>query len=146
MVPHPRGQRVKAEVLVLGDSTHEDEAKSLLWRRETRKEGSGERYRDSCSPDAVVIRETANLTDLDHLLYTDFNSTGKIDDPDPRVLAAAAVDSVLKAPSGRDGISYLMELVHFGVMTPLTARYQVEILTLTDTSSLEEALAVTRRN
>ena len=41
VVPHSSGCPVKAEVLVLSDSLSLKDAKSLLWRREARKEGSG---------------------------------------------------------------------------------------------------------
>jgi hypothetical protein len=39
-----------------------------------------------------------------------------------------------------DGISYQIELNKAGVVTALTARYQEEILALTATSSLSDAL------
>ncbi len=54
VVPHSSGNPVIAEVLVLSDSVQLAEAKNLLWRRETRKEHSGQLYRESNSPNAVV--------------------------------------------------------------------------------------------
>jgi hypothetical protein len=51
------------------------------------------------------------------------------------------VKSVAAAPEGKDGISYLMDCIRHGVKTPLTDRYQAEILAQTGTSSLAEALA-----
>src|SRR3972149_6340471 len=108
VVPHSSGCPVKGEVLVLSDVLSLKDAKSLLWRRETRKEGSGRAYQQSLSPNAMVIRDTPGFCGLDHVLYTDFNAGGKLSDPDPRALAKAAIDSVATAPSGRDGISYLV--------------------------------------
>ncbi len=144
VVPHSSGNPVMAEVLVLSDSVQLAEAKNLLWRRETRKENSGELYRGSNSPNAVVIRDAPGFCGLDHVLYTDFNPQGKLENPDPCLLACAAVRSVAKARSEQDGISYLMNLIHVDVETALTPRYVAEILALTGTGSLAEALGLLR--
>jgi hypothetical protein len=141
VAPHTRGDPVKAEVLVLADSVPVEKAKSLLWRRETRKEYSGQLYRESSSPKSVVIRDDVRgFCGLDHVLYTDFNPKGKCENPDPHSLACAAIRSVTKARPGEDGISYLMKLICVGVETTLTPRYVAEILALTGTGSLAEAL------
>jgi hypothetical protein len=134
VVPHTAGCSVKAEVLVLTDGASLEEARSLLWRREMRKEGTDEEYRERSSPNAVVVLDSPGICGLDHVLYTDFNPQGKLDDPDPQVLAQAALDSVAKAPIGRDGISYLMNNINAGIVTTLTPRYRQRILTLTNTS------------
>jgi hypothetical protein len=144
VVPHSSGCPVKAEVLVLSDSLSLEDAKSLLWPREARKEGSGGAYQKSLSPNAMVIRDAPGFCGLDHVLYTDFNAGGKLSDPDPRALAKAAIDSVATAPSGKDGISYLMNLMNAGVVTALTPRYEEEILDLTGSASLAEALVLVR--
>ena len=78
VVPHSSGNPVMAEVLVLSDSVQLAEAKNLLWRRETRKEHSGQLYRESNSANAVVIRDAPEFCGLDHVLYTDFNPKGKL--------------------------------------------------------------------
>ncbi len=44
-VPHSSGKRVKAQVLILVDGVALTEARNLLWRRETRNEGSARTYR-----------------------------------------------------------------------------------------------------
>ena len=144
VVPHSSGIPVMAEVLVLSDSVQLAEAKNLLWRRETRKEHSGQLYRESNSPNAVVIRDAPEFCGLDHVLYTDFNPKGKLENPDSRSLACAAIRSVAKASPGQDGISYLMSLIDVGVETALTLRYVAEILALTGTGSLAEALGLLR--
>lgn len=144
VVPHSSGNPVTAEVLVLADSVSLEEAANLLWRRETRKEGSGRAYQERFGPNAVLVRDSPGFCDLDHVLYTDFNPSGKLTVPDPRELAKAAVESVAKATPGKDGISYLMDLISAGVETALTAFYANEILALTVSSSLAEALGKIR--
>jgi hypothetical protein len=129
-------------VLVLCDTVSLAEAKNLLWRRETRNEGSGRTYRESTSRNAVVIRDGPGFCGLDHVLYTDFNPGGKLGNPDPNALAEAAIGSVAKAPTGRDGISYLMDLLDGGVETALTRGYVDHILTVTGAASLADALAI----
>lgn len=140
VVPHSSGKPVKGEVLVLSDAVSVEEAKNLLWRRETRKERSGRVYQEGFGPNAVLVRDSPGFCSLDHVLYTDFNPSGKINAPDPGELAKAAMDSVAKAKPGKDGISYLMDLISAGVETALTRSYANEILALTDSSSLAEAL------
>lgn len=60
--------------------------------------------------------------------------------PDARGLAIAAIASVVKAPLGKDGISYLMALIKAGVETALTPDYIAQILAQTRCASLEVAL------
>lgn len=140
VVPHSSGCPVKAEVLVLSDSVSLAQAESLLWRRETRKEGSDRAYRESTEPNAVLVRDEPGLCGLGHVLYTDFNPGGKLTDPDPKALAEAAIGSVAKAPPGKDGISYLVDLIDAGVETELTPGYIEQILAMTGAASLPEAL------
>jgi len=78
------------------------------------------------------------------VLYTDFNPSGKLRCPDPQELAIAAIKSVERAELGKDGISYLIDRINEGILTGLTPRYEKEILALTGTPSLAEALASTR--
>ena len=140
VAPHSSGNSVKAEVLILADCVSVNEAKNLLWRRETRREGSGRKYYESSAPNAIIIRDKPGFCEVNHVLYTDFNSSGKVSDPDPRSLARAAISSVATAAPGKDGISYLLDLINAGVETALTPRYKEEILALTGTTSLVEAL------
>lgn len=143
VVPHTSGKPVAAEILVLSSEVSLDEAKSMLWRRERRKESSGEKYQRRSTPNAVFIEDAQKFHDIEHVLYTNFNTTGKISSPDPYILAEAAVKSVSKAARGMDGISYLIDLTSKGVITELTEKYKAEILTLTQSSDLTEALQKT---
>ncbi len=143
VVPHTSGKPVAAEILVLSSEVSLDEAESMLWRRERRKEGSGEKYRRRTTRNAVLVEDSPNFHGIEHVLYTDFNTTGKISSPAPRVLAEAAVKSVFVAARGMDGISYLIDLTSKGVITELTEKYKEEILTLTHSNDLMEALQKT---
>jgi hypothetical protein len=78
----------------------------------------------------------------DVVVYTDFPDAGKLTNPTAAQLAELAVTSA-KPPgvaAGLDGISYLMRAKVVGIMTPLMAEYEAEILKLTQTESLEAAL------
>ena len=145
VAPHSSGKPVRATLLVLQDGIVPEDAKSLLWRRETRNEGLDREYRMSSSPYAIVVSDLPGFCGLDHVLYTDFNESGKLSHPNPGELARAAIDSVAKSPDSKDGISYLMDLINIGVETELTPAYQKEILALTGTPNLVEALALVRK-
>jgi hypothetical protein len=143
-VPHSRGHPVKAKVLVLADMVSLGEARSLLWRRETRNEGSGKAYRESQSANAVVVRDLPGFCGLAHVLHTDFNPEGKMSEPNPESLARASIDSVGRAAPGKDGISYLIGLLAAGIETDLTSRYVAEILSRIGASDLAGALRALR--
>ena len=140
VVAHRSGGPVRAEILVLQPQIDLEEAKSLLWRRETRRVGTGKPYPEGSGPNAVLIGETQGLCGVEHVLHTDFNAEGKLPVIDPGSLAEAAIDSVSRADPGMDGISYLMELKAAGVETPLTQAYTDEILSRTGCATLPEAL------
>jgi hypothetical protein len=139
-VPHASGKQVKAEVLVLVDNIAFAEAHNLLWRRETRNEGSARTYRERAQPSSVIVRDLPGFCGLEHVLFTDFNPQGKIAEPHPSMLADAAIASVGRAAPGKDGISYLISLLQAGIETALTSRYVAEILSRTGTNDLESAL------
>lgn len=140
VVPHQAGRSVRAEILVLRDGVSLAEAKDLLWRREVRKEGSGRRYSPGDGPNYVLVKDWPGYQGVAHVLYTDFPDARKMPTPTARLLAQAAVASVAKAPVGKDGISYLMQLNGSGVETPLSAEYGAQILRLTGAGSLAQAI------
>ena len=133
-------KRVKAEVLVFVDGVALAEARNLLWRRETRNEGSARKYRASGQPNAVIVRDLRGVCGLEHVLYTDFNPERTIATPDPASLADAAIRSVGRAALGKDGISYLIGLLEAGIETALTPLNVAEILSRTGASDLAGAL------
>ena len=70
-----------------------------------------------------------------------------IEEPTPEMLARLAIASAA-TPSGavaRDGISYLKAARDSGIVTPLTADYEREILRQTGGRDLAEALAIVRK-
>jgi hypothetical protein len=140
LVKHDAGAPVAAEILVLEDVVSFEEARDMLWRRERRREGSGEKYKEGTSADSVLVREERNSPMVGSLLYTDFNLQGKELSPSAAKLAAQAVDSVKKAKIDEDGISYLRNAMAAGIRTPLTEAYQEAILEQTGARSLNEAL------
>jgi hypothetical protein len=46
----------------------------------------------------------------------------------------------MKLADGRDGISYLLDVKRNGILTPLSGRYEHEILRRMKTRSLDDAL------
>ena len=145
IVPCSFGNPVRAEIFMLCESVSLDEAKDLLWRRETHQEGSGRRYSEGTTPNAVVIRDKLGFCGLAHVLYTDFNPEGKLGKPEPKALAEAAINSVALARTGKDGISYLMNLLDRGVETAITPHYKDHILALTGAASLASARDTLRK-
>jgi len=134
------GTPVAAEILVLDDSVTVDDARGMLWRRERRKVGSGERYVEGTSPHSVLVRQFNEDPRVSTVLYTDFHDAGKIPNPTAGELTEHAIHSVEVAAEGKDGITYLMNAINCGIETPLTRAYRDEILGQTNTQTLEEAL------
>jgi len=121
------GAPVKAQLLVLEDTTTLSDAIDMLWRRETRNECTGRRYPASRSPRAVRVKQIHKFQGVDTVLYTDFYAKGKILYPKPKNLARRAIKSVAVASSGRDGISYLISAKAAGIVTPLMKEYEIEV-------------------
>lgn len=135
------GAAVSASILVLQNSISGSEAADMLWRRETRREGSGERYKPSSEPGTndVLVRHLEDFEGLDVVLYVEIGAN--IPDLNPRKLAELAIRSV-RSDAGkisRDGIAYLIGTKKNGVTTPLMPEYEGEILRLTGADTLERA-------
>ncbi|MGF1473929.1 MAG: hypothetical protein ACFB50_19605 [Rubrobacteraceae bacterium] len=142
LVPFREGNaRVKATVLVLEERVSESEAADILWRRETRQEGSGERYIAPAQPDpnTVLVQRLQHFEGLDVVLYAEIGAN--IPDLSPRGLAERAIRSAEShvGRRKRDGITYLLDVKKNGVETPLMPEYEKEILRLTATETLEQA-------
>ena len=130
------GATVAASILVLQASVSEPEATDMLWRRETRREGSERPYNPSSE---MRVRCLENFEGLDVVLYVELGAN--IIDPDPRKLAELAIGSARSkaVEKGRDGITYLTGVKKNGGQTPLMPEYEREILRLTKTETLEQA-------
>jgi len=135
------GCRVKAEIIVLSPDVSLIEAKNMLWRRETHQVSSGKMYYPRRSRNAVRILEKKLLGGIDRVLYTDFYAASKTRAPKPRNLGRKAISSARLKRDGKDGITYLLRAKQFGIRTPLMKKYEAEVLELTGTRSLPDALA-----
>lgn len=144
LVPHEFGAPVSAEILVLDDDISIAEATDMLWRRERRKEGTGETYSRGTGENCVLVGEFHDDPCVATVLYTDFNTSGKIPHPTAADLAKQAIESVAAAPEGMDGITYLIDAIRSGIETPLTTDYKAEILKQTVTLTLAEALKIAK--
>jgi hypothetical protein len=140
------GAPVNAIILVLEEGISCEEAKDMLWRRETGKMGTAKRYPAARSPRAVRVRTLVNFNGVASVLYTDFYANGKVRYPKPTALARRAIASVQGAGSCRDGISYLIGALEIGISTPLTNDYCSEILRITNSNSLAAALKALRKS
>jgi hypothetical protein len=140
LVPHRSGSPVAAEILVLDNEVTVVEASNMLWRRETRRIGTGEEYSEGTGPNSVLVQSLNDNPCVRTVLFTDFPNTGKITEPTAEQLADCAIHSVKAANDGMDGISYLIDAIKCGIETRLTRAYRDEILRQTNSPTLEEAL------
>jgi len=135
------GSPVNAVVLVMRDYVLPDDARSMLWRRETNQAGSNKRYEppESQTLDTVVVAEYTALAGVELVLTTKIGSN--ISPLTPQQLAELAFASArAKAgPERRDGISYLTDAKRAGIVTPMMDSYEREVLRLTGDQSLEDA-------
>jgi hypothetical protein len=142
LVPYEGGAPVRAQLFVVNTSI--DDATNRLYRRETRKIGTGERYEhsDSPGPNKVTIKRLGPFAGIDVVLYAQIGAN--IDDLGARTLAALAIASVGKAEEGLDGISYLMDAIANGIETPLTSAYAEAVTRECGANDLPGALAKAR--
>ena len=140
------GAAVRGSVLVLRESVSIEDARDLLWRREIRREGTAQRYREPLGTDPNQMRamELPDFVGLAVVLYARFGPT--LSNPTPEELADLAIRSVgTEAGSkGLDGISYLISLKRQGIATPLMPAYEQAVLRRAGATSLENALAAIR--
>ena len=137
------GASVLGTVLVLREGISPGEARDLLWRREIRREGTGQRYSKPTGNDPNQMRaeELLGFAGVDLVLYARFGPT--LSNPTPEELAELAIRSVATEAGrkGLDGISYLISIKRQGIATPLMPAYEREVLKRTSAASLEDALA-----
>ncbi len=147
LVPVERGgTHVRATLLVLAGNVLLEDARNILWRRETHQIGTGREYRPMANPgpNHLVIQEIPRFEGLDTVLYVDFPEVGKIRDPSADDLADKAIASARARNDHKDGISYLLRAKASGIETPLMPQYEAKILEKTRASTLEEALRLVR--
>ena len=137
---------MNAVLLVLDPAVGVGEAKSLLWRREARRESLGERYARPANPGPkhALIECIQDFHGFDVVLYTKIGAN--IAELNADNLADLAIRSArAKAGAdGKDGISYLASVIRQGITTPLLPRYKTAILRKVGAGDLNEAHARVR--
>ena len=133
--------RVNGVLLVLDSAISLAEAKTLLWRRETRRECSGQQYSRPANPgqNQVIVECIENCESFDVVLYTKIGAN--IEKLNPDHLADLAIKSARgKAGAAKkDGISYLGMVINQEITTPLLPAYKDAILRKTKARDLVEA-------
>lgn len=135
------GAAVGASVLVLKKTVGEQLARDLLYRRETQQVGEPVSYRDARSD---WIRTISLFGGLDACLYTALKPN--IHPLTVARLADLAITSASRRAGAdqRDGISYLEGQKQRGLVTPLMAGYEAELLSRTGARDLAGAWARAR--
>lgn len=115
-----------------------------LYRRELHKVGSDIVYSPlaTANVNTVIVKKLKAFKGLDTVIYTSIGAN--ISELSAEKLARLAVGSAKEMTDGRDGISYLINAVNAGIVTPLTPEYERLILQMTGASNLASALAITR--
>jgi hypothetical protein len=138
------GKKVKAVVLIIKDETDLDDAKSILWRRETGNIKSKEEYKHSENPsrNKVQVEITNEIIGVETVLYTSIgnNINGLITAEN---LSDLAIESILSeaGKNKKDGIRYLLANKQNGIITEMSDQYEKCILAKTGCKTLEESIA-----
>jgi len=134
------GRKVRAIIIILREETDIEDAKSILWRRETRNIGT---YTHSDSPNLnkVIVKTIENFMNVQTVLYTSIGCN--INEPlTSELLAKFAISSILTkaGQEKKDGLRYLLSINQNGIVTELSEKYERKILEITDTATLEQAI------
>jgi cation transport regulator ChaC len=136
------GANVEAVLLVLDENVSLEQAKAMLWRRETHQNSTARRYPSQGNPGSneVVIRDLEDLGGIEHVMYIELEANIPPASRTAERLADLAIESVAAVgKESLDGISYLIDVKAHGVSTPLMDAYETEILRRTETESLDAA-------
>lgn len=131
------GAKVRGRIILVGAST--EEAMDMLYRREIHQIGSGKSYKEPKPNQTSKVR--VKVLPQFHgveTLYTDLRSN--IATVTAEILARLAAESVARAETGKDGITYLIAAKAHGIRTALSDAYEKEVLRITEAASLDEAL------
>lgn len=141
------GSSVQAVILVLDSTLSVEQAENLLWRRETRKECTNNRYKppQNPGPNNVIVKRLQRFCGVETVLYTYIGAN--IKKRTPEHLADLAICSARgnAGASRTDGISYLISLKKQGVRTPLMQDYERSILAKTGAATLDGAFKKIRK-
>jgi hypothetical protein len=139
------GASVPARVFTLREDVSEQEARHMLWRRETGKKDRAPTAHFDAGLNDVVIDNVADFHGIGIVLFT--RIAPNIAPLTPQRLAELALNSARCAEvvgKGRDGISYLIGALRRGVHTPLSAAYEAELLQRTGATTPADALGYVR--
>lgn len=136
------GASVNAFLLILEAKVSLPDAKSMLWRRETRIIGRSYVHPDKPGRNNVVVESVAGFQDCQIVLYTAIGSNIP-GETTAMGLAKYAIDSILTNAGSHkmDGLRYLMSAIDNGIYTPFTTEFLEKILHRTETAGLLEAIA-----
>jgi len=140
------GAHIPARVLVLHQDMSEQDARDMLWRRETGRMGQAPPIHSDPGPNDVIIDRLADFHGIPFVLYA--RIAPNITLLTPRRLAELALRSARSAEAerkARDGISYLIAALRNGARTRLSCAYEREVLHLTGAACLVDALGRARR-
>lgn len=128
LVRHPKGSKVKGQILVL-DMKRSDELKAREWLR----------IREGRTAKQNI--KAMELGGLRLVLYADLPANIPDDKLSAESLAEMAIASVGKLLE-RNGVSYLADNIDQGIGTPLTEAYQAAVLAKTATTDLRNAIDI----
>lgn len=138
------GAKVRAKILVLKEEVSLEEAKDMLYRRETHEIYNKKKYSRPAhpNPNEVFINEIEDFHGVKIVLYTEIGKN--INNPTPKKLAELAIESACSTAGKKreDGIRYLIDAKFNGIKTPFMPEYEKEILKQTNTKSLHQAWEV----
>ncbi|NKK29596.1 hypothetical protein [Rhizobium leguminosarum] len=142
LVPYESGGPVQAQILTIDLPL--EEVINRLYRRELHKVGSDIVYSPPAktTPNTVLVKKLLDFEGVDTVLYTSIGAN--ISELSAEKLARLAVGSAKEITDGRDGISYLINAITAGIITPLTPEYERLILNTTGASNLTGALSIVR--
>lgn len=139
------GSPVNATILVTAGHVTIDEARDMTYRRERGRVGDlSVTYHHYEGPATNRVR--LPLLDIAgmQVIFTEIEANIPVEARTPHGLAAFAIESVGKAPVGKDGITYLKGVVDRGIATPLTSAYVEAVLRETGSPNLESSVKFLR--
>lgn len=137
------GSPIRAQVLVLKETVSLEDASSMLWRRERHIVDTSQSYSRPQNPNSntVLVEEIIEFCGIERVIYTSLRNNIE-DEVTPELLANFALESISKDAGAKhkDGVRYLFNAKKNNIVTPLSEDYEREILKITNTTSLEEAI------
>jgi len=139
-----KGATIKAVIIVLKNETSIEKAKDILWRRETQiiDKTRKYKYRENPNENQLIIKLLENFYNVEKVIYTSFKQQEKYKNLTSTELAEYSITSILSFAGKlkKDGIRYLSSAKKNNIITYKSEKYEQQILYMTKTNSLEEAI------